>query len=129
MKAFEIISLILNFILASGLLGTLLFFNSKKRTAKAEADSADLQNTDKIIQIQTAHIGRLDQRVEKLEEKVDKLEVIIEDKDSEINRQRYIIRQAHKCQTPAEQCPVLIKRAELDKQLKDKKDEQRITKP
>ena len=116
----EIFSLILNFLLASGLVGTLLFFRSKQRTAKAAADSADLENTDKIIQMQTAHIGRLDLRVEKLEEKVDKLEIIIEDKDGEIGRQRYTIRQAYKCSTPPDQCPVLLKRAELDKQMKDK---------
>lgn len=119
MNAIEIISLIFNFLLASGLVGTLLFFRSKKRQAKAEADSADLQNTDKIIQIQSAHIGRLDLRVEKLEEKVDKLEIIIDDKETEINSHKMIIRQAHKCSTPAEECPVLQKRAEIDKQLKN----------
>lgn len=129
MKAIEILSLILNFLLASGLVGTFVFFRYKRREAKAAADSADLENTDKIIQMQSAHIGRLDHRVEKLEEKVDKLEIIIEDKDGEIGRQRYTIRQAYKCSTPPDQCPVLIKRAEIDQQLKDKKDEQRIKKP
>lgn len=128
MKAIEIISLIFNFLLASGLVGTLVFYRYKRREAKAAAESADLDNTDKIIQMQTAHIGRLDLRVEKLEEKVDKLEVIIEDKDGEISRQRYTIRQAYKCATPPEQCPVLIKRAEQDKQLKDQNNEQRIKK-
>lgn len=130
MKAIELISLILNFLLASGLVGTFVFFRYKRREAKAAADSADLENTDKIISMQTAHIGRLDHRVEKLEEKVDKLEVIIEDKDGEINRHRYTIRQAYKCSTPPDQCPVLIKRAEIDQQLKDKQDDkQRTPKP
>nr|DAS16098.1 MAG TPA: shock protein B [Caudoviricetes sp.] len=129
MKAFEVISLILNFLLASGLLGTLIFFRAKRRQANAEAAGADLENTDKIISMQTAHIGRLDHRVEKLEEKVDKLEVIIEDKDGEIGRQRYMIRQAYKCSTPPDQCPVLLKRAEIDKKLKDQNNEQRIEKP
>lgn len=123
MNAIEIISLILNFLLASGLVGTLLFFRSKKRQAEAAAESADLENTDKIIQMQTAHIGRLDHRVAKLEDKVDKLEIIIEKKDSEINRKQYIIRQAYKCSTPPEQCPVLLKRADMDKLFKDKKNE------
>lgn len=126
MKAIEIISLILNFLLASGLVGTFVFFRYKRREAKAAADSADLENTDKIIQMQSAHIGRLDLRVEKLEEKVDKLEIIIEDKDGEIGRQRYTIRQAYKCTMPPDQCPVLIKRAEIDKQLKDKQNESGI---
>lgn len=129
MKAIEIISLILNFILASGLVGTFVFFRYKRREAKAAADSADLENTDKIIQMQSAHIGRLDLRVEKLEEKVDKLEIIIEDKDGEINRKQTIIRQAYKCSTPADQCPVLIKRAEIEKKLKDKQNEQRTPQP
>lgn len=120
MNAIEIISLIFNFLLASGLVGTLIFFRYKKREAKAAADSADLENTDKIIQMQTAHIGRLDLRVEKLEEKVDKLEIIIEDKDGEISRQRYTIRQAYKCTTPPDQCPVLLKRAELTNEATDK---------
>lgn len=124
----ETLSLILNFILASGLVGTLIFFRYKRREAKAAADSADLENTDKIIQMQSAHIGRLDLRVEKLEEKVDKLEIIIEDKDGEINRKQAIIRQAYKCSTPADQCPVLQKRAEIEKNLKQKKDESRIEK-
>jgi len=123
MRVIEIASLILNFLLASGLVGTFVFFRHKRREAKAAADSADLENTDKIIQMQTAHIGRLDIRVEKLEEKVDKLEIIIEDKDGEIGRQRHTIRQAYKCSVPPDQCPVLIARAETDKQLKDKKNE------
>ena len=116
----EILSLILNFLLASGLAGTLIFFRYKRREAKAAAESADLENTDKIIQIQSAHIGRLDQRVEKLEEKVDKLEVIIEDKEVEIGRKQTIIRQAYKCSTPPDQCPVLIKLTEIERKLKTK---------
>ena len=38
----ETLSLILNFVLASGLVGTILFFRSKRRTASAEADSAEV---------------------------------------------------------------------------------------
>lgn len=70
----ETLSLILNFVLASGLAGTILFFRSKRRKASAEADSAELENTEKIVAIQSEQITRLDGRVEKLEEKVDKLE-------------------------------------------------------
>ena len=36
----EILSIIINFILASGLVGTVLFFRSKKRKESAEADYA-----------------------------------------------------------------------------------------
>lgn len=96
----ETLSLILNFVLASGLAGTILFFRSKRRKASAEADSAELENTEKIVAIQSEQITRLDGRVEKLEEKVDKLEIIIEHKDVEIDRSRIIIRQAYKCDTP-----------------------------
>ena len=75
------ISIILNFLLASGLAGTLVFFNSKRRRERAAADSAELENTEKVVAIQSEQITRLDSRVEKLEEKVDKLEIIIEHKD------------------------------------------------
>ena len=117
----EIVSIILNFVLASGLAGTLIFFKSKKRKEAAEADGAELENTDKVIAIQSEQITRLDGRVEKLEEKVDKLEIIIEEKDVQLECDRIIIRQAYKCPTPPEQCPVLIKRAELDEIRKRKK--------
>ena len=113
-NAMETVSIILNFLLSSGLLGTLIFFKSKKRKEAAEADGAELENTDKVIAIQSEQITRLDGRVEKLEEKVDKLEIIIEEKDVQLECDRIIIRQAYKCTTPPEECPVLLKRVELD---------------
>lgn len=112
----ELISIILNFLLASGLAGTLVFFNSKRRRERAAADSAELENTEKVVAIQSEQITRLDGRVEKLEEKVDKLEIIIEHKDVEIDRSRIIIRQAYKCDTPPERCPVLIRRQQFIEQ-------------
>ena len=117
----EIVRIVLNFVLASGLVGTLLFFRSKKRKEMAEADLAELENTEKVVAIQSEQITRLDGRVEKLEEKVDKLEIIIEHKDVELERNRLVIRQAYKCTTPPEQCPVLVKRAELDRSRKQNK--------
>ncbi len=69
----ELVSILLNFLLASGLAGTLVFFNSKRRRERAAADSAELENTEKVVAIQSEQITRLDGRVEKLEEKVDKL--------------------------------------------------------
>lgn len=116
----ETISIILNFVLASGLAGTLIFFKQKRRKESAEADGAELENTDKVIAIQSEQITRLDGRVEKLEEKVDKLEIIIEEKDVQLECDRIIIRQAYKCPTPPEQCPVLLKRAEMDNLRKRK---------
>ena len=115
----ETLSIILNFILASGLAGTILFFNAKKRKENAAADSVELENTEKVVAIQSEQITRLDGRVEKLEEKVGKLEIIIEHKDVEIARSRIIIRQAYNCATPPEQCPVLLKRAELERKRKE----------
>lgn len=120
----ETISIILNFILASGLLGTLIFFKSKKRKEAAEADSAEIKNTEQVVAIQSEQITRLDGRVEKLEAKVDKLEIIIEHKDVEINQGRRIIRQAYKCNTPPEECPVLLLQKELN-QKKDKSHDKR----
>ncbi|WP_279004765.1 hypothetical protein [Alistipes finegoldii] len=112
----ELVSILLNFLLASGLAGTLVFFNSKRRRERAAADSAELENTEKVVAIQSEQITRLDGRVEKLEEKVDKLEIIIEHKDVEIDRSRIIIRQAYKCETPPERCPVLIRRQQFIEQ-------------
>ena len=112
----ELISIILNFLLASGFAGTLVFFNSQRRRERAAADSAELENTEKVVAIQSEQITRLDGRVEKLEEKVDKLEIIIEHKDVEIDRSRIIIRQAYKCDTPPERCPVLLKRKKFIEQ-------------
>ena len=112
----ELVSIILNFLLASGLAGTLVFFNSKRRRERAAADSAELENTEKVVAIQSEQITRLDGRVEKLEEKVDKLEIIIEHKDVEIDRSRIVIRQAYKCDTPPERCPVLIRRQQFIEQ-------------
>lgn len=112
----ETLSIILNFILASGLAGTILFFNAKKRKENA---AAELANTEKVVAIQSEQITRLDGRVEKLEEKVGKLEIIIEHKDVEIDRSRIVIRQAYKCETPPEHCPVLLKRAELERRRKE----------
>lgn len=112
----ELISIILNFLLASGFAGTLVFFNSQRRRERAAADSAELENTEKVVAIQSEQITRLDGRVEKLEEKVDKLEIIIEHKDVEIDRSRVIIRQAYKCDTPPERCPVLLKRQKFIEQ-------------
>lgn len=45
----ELISLILNLVLTSGLIGTLVFYNSKRRKASAEAGGAELSNSDKLI--------------------------------------------------------------------------------
>lgn len=116
----ELISIILNFLLASGLVGTILFFKPKKRKETAEADSAELRNTEQIVGLQSEQIQRLDGRVNNLERKVGKLEIIIEHKDGQIDRSRYIIRQAYKCKVPPEECPVLCKRAELDEKDKEK---------
>lgn len=51
---------------------------------------------------------------------LNKLEIIIEEKDVQLECDRIIIRQAYKCPTPPEQCPVLIKRAEMDNLRKRK---------
>lgn len=125
MNVIEIISLITNFLLASGLLGTVVFFRSKKRKAAAEAETAEIENTDKIVLMQSQHIDRLDVRVAKLEDKVDKLEIIIQKKDSELERKQFIIRQAYKCEVSPDKCPVLLKKTEIDKRLKNQDYEQR----
>ena len=67
----QIISLVLNFILGSGLVGTLLFFKPKKRKETAEAKGEELKNTEQIVTLQSQQIKRLDGRVETLEKKVE----------------------------------------------------------
>ncbi|MFR9495590.1 MAG: hypothetical protein SNG81_04360 [Rikenellaceae bacterium] len=114
----EKLNLILNFILGTGLLGTLIFYRSKRRKESASADAAEIENTEQVVKIQSEHITRLDGRVEKLEEKVDKLEIIIDKKDSEIDTKQTIIRQAYKCKHPLGECPVLLKRAEVERKPK-----------
>lgn len=109
----ETISIILNFILASGLAGTFLFFKFKRRKEKASAELAEIDNLHKVIQIQADQINRLDGRLDKLETKVEKMDEIIERKNFQLEQKREIIRQAFKCDKSAEECPVLIKRAEL----------------
>ena len=53
------------FFMASGVVGTLLFFRAKKRKETAEADSAEIGNTEQVVKIQSEHITRLDGRVKK----------------------------------------------------------------
>ncbi|MFR9505666.1 MAG: hypothetical protein SNI32_06255 [Rikenellaceae bacterium] len=109
---------IFNIVLTSGIVGTLIFYRTKRRKEEAAADSAEIDNTEKIVSIQSEHITRLDGRVEKLEQKVDKLEVIIEHKDTEIDTKQSIIRQAYNCKHPNEECPVLIRYREVENQAK-----------
>lgn len=116
----QIVSLVLNFILGSGLVGTVLFYRPKKRRENAEARHSELRNTEQIVTIQSQQIKRLDGRVETLEKKVDKLSVIIESKDVELSENRHIIRQAFKCEhvdTP-DDCPVLRLKGEYDRKRK-----------
>lgn len=116
----QIISLVLNFILASGLTGTIIFFKPKKRKENAEAAHSELTNTEQIVTLQSQQIKRLDGRVETLEKKVDKLSIIIESKDVELSENRHIIRQAFKCEHVDEptDCPVLSLKAEYDRKRK-----------
>ncbi len=114
----ETLNIILNFVLASGLVGTLIFYRSKRRKESAAADSAEIDNTEKIVSMQSEHITRLDGRVEKLEKKVDKLAIIIEHKDVVIDTKQSIIRQAYKCKYPNGECPVLIKHKEVESKTK-----------
>lgn len=128
----QIISLVLNFILASGLTGTIIFFKPKKRKENAEAAHSELMNTEQIVTLQSHQIKRLDGRVETLEKKVDKLSIIIESKDVELGENRHIIRQAFKCEYVDEpnDCPVLMLKAEYDKkrrlQLEKEAEEARL---
>ena len=44
----EKLNIILNFVLASGLLGTLIFYRAKRRKENAAADSVEIENTEQV---------------------------------------------------------------------------------
>ena len=115
----ETVSIILNFILGTGLAGTFLFFKSKRRKEKAAADSAEIENLHQVIRIQSEQLNRLDGRLDKLETKVERMDEVIERKNFLLDQKRDMIRQAFKCGKPADECPVLQKRKELKSLIND----------
>jgi len=59
----ETLSIILNFILASVLAGTFPFFKLEKRKENVAADSAELENMERVVAIQSEQIMRLNRRM------------------------------------------------------------------
>lgn len=80
----ELISLILNFILATGLAGTLLFYRSKARKESAEADRAELENRQTEFSLQRESVQFLGAQLQEAYAEVDKLQDIINRKRDQI---------------------------------------------
>lgn len=64
----ELFSLILNLVLGSGIVGTFIFYTSKRRKAEAEADGAEIHN-------EQTEVDRLEARLKIRDDKIDVLYV------------------------------------------------------
>ena len=67
----EIASLILNFILSSGLIGMLIYYTPRKRKENAEARSAELQNMNTEGSVWETRIKFLSNQIETLQIQLD----------------------------------------------------------
>ncbi len=84
MKTMEIISLVLNFLLSSGIVGVLIFYSSKKRKAAAEASSAELGAREQEFAIQRENIEFLSSQLQEAWSEVEKLQGLINTKRGNI---------------------------------------------
>lgn len=80
----EIVSVILNFVLATGLMGTLIFYRSKARKESAEADRAELENRQTEFGLQRESVQFLGRQIQEAYAEVDKLQDIINRKRDQI---------------------------------------------
>lgn len=80
----DIISVILNFLLATGLMGTLIFYRSKARKESAEADRAEIENRHSEFSLQRESVQFLGSQIQEAYAEVDKLQEIINRKRDQI---------------------------------------------
>lgn len=80
----ELFSLILNFVLSSGILGLLLFYSSKRRKAAAEAFSAENDAKGQEFSIQKINIEFLSSQLQEAWAEVEKMQQIINGKRDNI---------------------------------------------
>jgi len=73
----EIISLILNFILASGLFGTLIFYKSKRRKEAAEATGVEIENMHNEFGVHRQSVEFLSHQLAEAYGEIDKMQDII----------------------------------------------------
>ncbi len=80
----ELLSIVLNFVLASGLAGTLMFYRPRRRRESADADSAEIQNRNQEIVMQRDTVRFLGQQLQEAYAEVDKLQELVNRKRDEI---------------------------------------------
>lgn len=66
----ELLSTILNFLIASGLVGTFIFYNSKKRKANAEASGAEISTQGNLVRQYEDFIDTLSQENKDLKQEL-----------------------------------------------------------
>ncbi len=82
----ELFSLILNFLLGSGVVGILIFYSSKRRTASAEASSAESGAKGQELSIQRQNIEFLSSQLQEAWSEVEKFQTLLNTKRDQIVR-------------------------------------------
>ncbi len=80
----EYISLVLNFVLGSGIVGVVVFYGSKRRKANAEASSAEGDVRGQEFSIQREQIEFLSGQLQEAWGEVEKMQGLINDKRTQI---------------------------------------------
>lgn len=80
----ELLSLVLNFILGTGLLGTLLFYGARRRKEQAEASGVELENQEQDFEIHRRSVEFLSAQLSQAYTEIDKMQSIINLKREEI---------------------------------------------
>lgn len=84
MSFLELVSLVLNFLLSSGLIATLLFYNSHRRKIAAEASNEELNVRKSALSIEHQSIEFLHNQLCDAYIEIDKMQDIINQKRDEI---------------------------------------------
>lgn len=80
----ETLSVILNFILGSGLIGTVIFYSSSRRKANAEAETAEINSQKERTSAERENIAFLSSQLQEAWSEVEKMQNIINEKREQI---------------------------------------------
>lgn len=80
----EILSIILNFVLGSGIVGIVIFYSSHRRKAAAEASSAEFVAQEQDFAIQKVNIEFLSSQLQEAWSEVEKMQEIINSKRGKV---------------------------------------------
>lgn len=107
----EIISYIIGGTGLASFGASILTLGSTKKKAAAEAESVEISNLEKSINIirdsLTSTISQMDKRLDDTQSELWRLKKRYEEKVISI-------RQAYSCRVPSQDCPILLKQAEFD---------------